>query len=41
MKKRVLVVDDEPQVLRALRRNLEARSYEVTVAADGDEALDL
>jgi two-component system KDP operon response regulator KdpE len=37
---RVLVVDDEPQILRALRINLRARGYEVTTAADGREALD-
>jgi two-component system KDP operon response regulator KdpE len=37
---RVLVVDDEPQILRALRINLRARHYEVTTAASGAEALD-
>ncbi len=36
---RVLVVDDEPQILRALRINLRARRYEVYVAATGTEAL--
>ncbi|GAA0897543.1 response regulator [Virgisporangium aurantiacum] len=36
---RVLVVDDEPQILRALRINLRVRSYEVEVAADGAAAL--
>ncbi|MFB4311278.1 response regulator [Actinomadura sp. GTD37] len=36
---RVLVVDDEPQLLRALRINLRARDYEVEVAADGTTAL--
>ncbi|MET9243501.1 response regulator [Nonomuraea sp. NPDC051941] len=36
---RVLVVDDEPQILRALRVNLAARQYEVAVAADGGSAL--
>ncbi|NUR87040.1 MAG: response regulator, partial [Nonomuraea sp.] len=36
---RVLVVDDEPQILRALRINLAARQYEVAVAADGTQAL--
>jgi two-component system, OmpR family, KDP operon response regulator KdpE len=35
----VLVVDDEPQILRALRINLTARGYEVHTAADGQEAL--
>ncbi len=36
---RVLVVDDEPQILRALRINLRVREYEVHVAASGAEAL--
>jgi two-component system KDP operon response regulator KdpE len=36
---RILVVDDEPQILRALRINLAARHYEVEVAADGAAAL--
>ena len=35
----ILVVDDEMQILRALRANLEARGYAVWTAADGDEAL--
>jgi two-component system, OmpR family, KDP operon response regulator KdpE len=38
---RVLVVDDEPQILRALRINLRARQYEVNVAATGAEALEV
>ncbi len=36
---RVLVVDDEPQILRALRINLRARHYEVFTAATGGDAL--
>src|SRR5262245_44414823 len=36
---RVLIVDDEPQILRALRINLTARQYDVVSAADGNEAL--
>ena len=36
---RVLVVDDEPQIRRALATNLKARQYEVDVAATGEEAL--
>jgi two-component system, OmpR family, KDP operon response regulator KdpE len=36
---RVLVVDDEPQIVRALRINLHARQYEVDTAANGAEAL--
>jgi two-component system, OmpR family, KDP operon response regulator KdpE len=38
---RVLVVDDEPQILRALRINLRVREYEVHVAATGAEALEM
>ena len=37
---RVLVVDDEPQILRALRINLRARRYEVNTAANGAQALE-
>ena len=37
---RVLVVDDEPSVRRALERALALDSYEVVLAADGEEALD-
>ena len=36
---RILVVDDDPQILRALRINLRARKYDVDVAADGATAL--
>ncbi len=36
---RVLLVDDEPQLLRALRINLRARQYEVDTAPDGTAAL--
>ncbi|MGC4745509.1 response regulator [Micromonospora sp. DT201] len=36
---RILVVDDEPQILRALRINLRARRYEVDIAATGAAAL--
>ena len=38
---RVLVVDDEPQILRALGINLRARGYAVDVAPDGERALDV
>jgi two-component system KDP operon response regulator KdpE len=36
---RVLVVDDDGQILRALRSNLTARGYEVLTATDGAGAL--
>jgi two-component system, OmpR family, KDP operon response regulator KdpE len=36
---RVLVIDDEPQILRALRINLRVRDYEVDTAATGAQAL--
>jgi two-component system KDP operon response regulator KdpE len=36
---RVLIVDDEPQILRALRINLTARQYDVVTATDGTQAL--
>ncbi len=36
---RILVVDDELQIRRALSVNLRARGYEVDVAATGEEAL--
>jgi two-component system, OmpR family, KDP operon response regulator KdpE len=38
---RVLVVDDEPQIARALAINLRARKYEVDVASGGRAALAL
>jgi two-component system, OmpR family, response regulator MprA len=37
---RVLVVDDEPAVRRALERALRLDNYDVELAADGQEALD-
>ncbi len=37
---RVLVVDDEPQILRALRINLRVRHYDVDIAATGSQALE-
>jgi two-component system, OmpR family, KDP operon response regulator KdpE len=36
---RVLVIDDEPSILRALRINLSARKYDVSTAADGASGL--
>jgi two-component system KDP operon response regulator KdpE len=37
----VLVIDDEPQIVRALRINLRVRQYEVHAAATAGEALEL
>jgi two-component system, OmpR family, KDP operon response regulator KdpE len=37
----IMVVDDEPQILRVLRRGLEAKGYHVTTAPDGVTALDM
>ena len=39
-RKRILVVDDEPQIGRALRVALTAHGYEVEVAVNGEQALD-
>lgn len=36
---RVLVIDDEPQILRALRINLRARRFDVVTAVDGTTGL--
>ena len=36
---RVLVIDDEPQIVRALQINLKARGYEVHLAGTGTSAL--
>jgi two-component system KDP operon response regulator KdpE len=37
----VLIVDDEPQIARALRVALSSRGYEVQTAGNGETALDL
>ncbi len=37
--KRILVIEDEPQMLLGLRDNLELEGYAVETAADGDEGL--
>lgn len=39
--KRILVVDDEPQITRVLRRTLSAQGYDVQTAGDGEEALEV
>lgn len=37
---RILVVDDEPQIIRVLRASLQSCGYEVTLARNGLEALE-
>ena len=37
---RILVVDDEPQITRILRRSLAAHNYEVRTASDGETGFD-
>jgi len=38
---KILIADDDPQILRALRITLSARGYDVVTASDGREALRL
>lgn len=38
--KRILIVDDEPQITRVLRRSLGAHRYDVRTAGDGQSALE-
>lgn len=38
---KVLVIDDEPQIRRALKAGLERGEYQVRVAASGEEGLDM
>jgi two-component system KDP operon response regulator KdpE len=40
MNEKVLVVDDDAQILRALRTSLRAHGYDVEVASDGESALE-
>lgn len=39
-KQRILIVDDEPQITRVLRRSLAGLGYDVRSAADGESALE-
>lgn len=39
-KRRILVADDEPDILELLKYNLQKHGYEVKTAADGDEAIE-
>jgi DNA-binding response OmpR family regulator len=36
---RILIVDDDPSILKFMRANLEARGYQVLLAAGGKEAI--
>jgi len=38
---RILVVDDDPQILRTVRTNLTGRGYEVTTAPNGETAVEI
>ena len=37
---RILLVDDEPSILKVVGKRLEVEGYEVIVAADGEEAIE-
>jgi two-component system alkaline phosphatase synthesis response regulator PhoP len=37
--KKILVVDDEPDILRSIEEGLKSKGYEVITASDGEEAL--
>ena len=39
--RRILIVDDEPQITRVLRTSLDAHGYDLRVANDGDTALQI
>ena len=41
MSKRILIADDEPSIVAALEYLLQQGGYEVLIARNGDEALDL
>src|SRR5437879_11970214 len=40
-RRRILVVDDEPQITRVLRTSLSSHAYDVRVANDGETALEI
>ncbi len=39
--RRILVVDDEPQITRVLQTSLSSQGYDIRVANDGDTALEI
>ncbi len=40
MQKKVLLVDDEPDYLKIIKRRLEANNYQVTTATNGRESIE-
>src|SRR5580704_15801546 len=40
-RRRILVVDDEPQITRVLRASLSSQGYDIRVANDGETALEI
>ena len=38
---RILIVDDEQQITRVLRRSLSTKGYEVQIASDGEEGMEV
>lgn len=38
-KKRILIVDDEPEIVEIVKERLEANGYETLIAHDGEECL--
>src|SRR5262245_10729643 len=40
-KKRILIVDDEPQITRVLHRGISSQGYEARTASDGATALEI
>lgn len=41
MTKKILIVDDEPNIVMALEYSLKKQGYEVFIARDGEEAIDI
>ena len=39
--RRILVVDDEPQITRVLRTSLSSQGYDIRVANNGETALEI
>src|SRR5437868_15098457 len=39
--RRILVVDDEPQITRVLRTSLSSQGYDIRIANDGETALEI